>query len=163
MADDWQYAFVGFGSNMDKPSAHILDAAHILNEHDKCEVVERSSLYRSAPIGYADQPDFLNAVCEVATFLEPLEFLRLLLEIEDELGRVRTGPANGPRVIDLDLLLYENEVYDSAELILPHPRMHERLFVLEPLLEIAPGIVIPNRGRGVDFLFACIDQQVAKI
>lgn len=107
-----------------------------------------SSFYDTKPVGYLSQPRFLNAALLLETELEPLELMRALLDIEQAMGRRRTI-AKGPRVIDLDLLLYEAVVMATAELTLPHPEMHERRFVLEPLAEIAPAMVHPVLGKTV--------------
>ncbi len=162
MTANWKYAYVGIGSNLENPEQQVLKAMEVLNQQDKCRVRHRSSLYSTAPIGFEDQPDFVNAVCKLRTEMGHFELLELLLRIETELGRVRTGQINGPRSIDLDLLLYEGQTCHTEKLELPHPRMHERRFVLEPLLEIDSDIFIPGRGRGVDLLASCANQQVAK-
>ena len=117
--------------------------------------MRRSQLYRTRPVGYADQPDFVNAVAEVETQLEPRVLLRELLALEQRHRRVR-GRRNGPRTLDLDLLLYDCLELDAPELKLPHPRMHERAFVLMPLHEIAPQAEIPGRGW-VSALLAAVD------
>lgn len=114
-------------------------------------VVARSSLYRTAPVGYADQPAFVNAVAQVDTALQPKALLRALLDLEQLHGRRRSVP-NAPRTLDLDLLLYGDSVIADAELTLPHPRMHERAFVLAPLAEIAANEVVPGRGRVAELL-----------
>lgn len=118
------------------------------------EVLRRSRCYRSAPWGLPDQPDFVNAVAELETGLQPLPLLRLLLKIEISLGRERQGPQWGPRCIDLDVLTYDELRLESAELILPHPHMHQRAFVLVPLLELEPDFVIPGRGTAAE----CLEQ-----
>jgi 2-amino-4-hydroxy-6-hydroxymethyldihydropteridine diphosphokinase len=114
-----------------------------------------SALYRSVPVGHRDQPDFVNAVAEIATQLGPRELLEALLAIERRHGRLR-GIPNGPRTLDLDILLYGDRLTREASLVIPHPRMHERAFVLVPLAEIAPLAVIPGRGA-VAFLLAQIE------
>jgi 2-amino-4-hydroxy-6-hydroxymethyldihydropteridine diphosphokinase len=114
-----------------------------------------SSLYRSAPVGYLDQPDFINAVAQIETGLTPRALLDRLLAIERRYGRVRDFP-NAPRTLDLDILLYAECIVQEPGLTIPHPRMHERAFVLVPLVEIAPEAVIPGRGRA-DELVARVD------
>jgi 2-amino-4-hydroxy-6-hydroxymethyldihydropteridine diphosphokinase len=109
------------------------------------EVLAISSFYDTDPVGYLDQPQFLNAAALLETDLSPLELMRELLAVERAMGRTREGVATkGPRIIDLDLLLYEDKVLSTAELTLPHPEMHQRLFVLEPLSEIAPSMMHPT-------------------
>jgi 2-amino-4-hydroxy-6-hydroxymethyldihydropteridine diphosphokinase len=133
-------AFVGLGANLGDREAAILRAAELLDP------VRLSSIRETAPWGYADQPPYLNAVAEVETGLEPRPFLDRLLEIERGLGRLRLGPRWGPRTIDLDLLLHGDAVVDEPGLTVPHPRLHERLFVLEPLAELDPSLEIPGKG-----------------
>ena len=162
MTANWKYAYVGIGSNLGNSEQQVLNAIDALNQQDKCRVSDCSSLYSTAPIGIEDQPDFVNAVCKLRTEMDHFELLENLLIIERELGRVRTGQINGPRSIDLDLLLFEGQTCNTERLELPHPRMHERRFVLEPLLEIDSDIFIPGRGKGVDLLASCAHQQVAK-
>jgi 2-amino-4-hydroxy-6-hydroxymethyldihydropteridine diphosphokinase len=144
-------AFIGLGSNLGDPTARVRAAIAALDDLTLTRVVVCSSLYRSAPVGYADQPDFINAVARVATELGPRELLDALLALERAQGRVRTIP-NGPRTLDLDLLLYDQLAVHEPSLIVPHPRMHERAFVLVPLAEIASTAAIPGRGRVVDVL-----------
>ncbi len=132
-------AYVGVGANLDHPAAHVRAALEELGRLPKTQLAAASSLYRSSPVGYAQQPDFVNAVAAVDTALAPLELLRELQSIETRHGRVRTF-RNAPRTLDLDLLLYGEETIDQPGLTVPHPRMHERAFVLKPLLEIAPQL-----------------------
>jgi 2-amino-4-hydroxy-6-hydroxymethyldihydropteridine diphosphokinase len=133
-------AYVGLGANLGDREASIRLASGLLGAS------RLSSIRETEPWGYADQPMFLNAVAEVETNLGPAQLLDRLLEIERELGRTREGPRYGPRAIDLDLLLYGDEVVDGPGLTVPHPRLHERLFVLEPLFELDPALVVPGRG-----------------
>lgn len=144
-------AFVALGSNLANPISQVASAFLSLEKLPNTRVVKKSSLYKTAPIGYeADQlaqiPDFINAVVELETELNPIELLDALLEIENEAGRVRPFH-NAPRVLDCDLLLYEDVSMESAKLTLPHPRMHQRGFVLLPLFEIAAQLSIPNHGK----------------
>jgi 2-amino-4-hydroxy-6-hydroxymethyldihydropteridine diphosphokinase len=133
-------AYVGLGSNLGDREGTILAAAGRLGPHRLSPIVE------TEPWGYADQPRFLNAVAALETELPPRALLDRLLEVERELGRVREGPRYGPRTIDLDLLLYGDAVIDEPGLTVPHPRLAERLFVLEPLLALDPGLFVPGKG-----------------
>jgi 2-amino-4-hydroxy-6-hydroxymethyldihydropteridine diphosphokinase len=119
---------------------------------DGIEVVVVSTFRETDPVGVLDQPRFLNGVAAVETTLRPRELLDALLGIERDLGRVRDGTRWGPRTIDLDLLVYGNEVVDEPGLRLPHPRLHERRFALEPLAELDPELVIPGAGKVSDVL-----------
>jgi 2-amino-4-hydroxy-6-hydroxymethyldihydropteridine diphosphokinase len=125
-------------------------------------VRRRSSLYRTAPVGEPDQPDFINAVVQIETTLDPLELLAGLLAIERRHGRVRNS-RNAPRTLDLDLLLYDDRTMDAPGLQLPHPRMHERAFVLLPLAEIAPDLSIPGRGLVAALVRAVAQQRVVRV
>ena len=121
---------------------------------DLTQLLARSSFYASAPVGYAYQPDFVNAVAAISTDLQPRELLDALLAIERAQGRVREAPyvVNGPRTLDLDIALYGKRVIHEPGLSIPHPRMAERAFVLAPLAEIAPDAVVPGAGRVRDLL-----------
>ena len=140
-------AYVGLGANLGERAAAIDAALELLRVLDGVEVVAVSSLRETDPVGYADQPRFLNAAAELATTLTARELLDQLLAIERRLGRVRgEGPRFGPRTIDLDLLLYGDSSIDEPGLQIPHPRLHERRFALEPLAELDPGLEIPGHG-----------------
>ena len=156
-------AYIGVGSNLDGPECQVLNAMKAIDHLPNCEVTHTSRLYASEPIGYAHQPEYVNAVCSIKTSETPTDLLRQLLELEVRLGRVRVNQPNRPRSIDLDLLLYDTEVIDSDNLKLPHPRMHQRRFVLEPLLEISPHAIIPNRGKASTWLAQCANQHVSII
>ena len=138
---------MGFGANVGRPRETIAAALALLEQESDIELVAVSTLRETDPVGYEEQPRFLNGVVELATKLSPQVLLARLLAIETRLGRVRgQGPRFGPRTIDLDLLLYGEQKVDEPGLTLPHPRMHERRFVLEPLAELDPALVIPGRG-----------------
>jgi 2-amino-4-hydroxy-6-hydroxymethyldihydropteridine diphosphokinase len=143
---------IGLGANLGDRERIVQAALDRLDSEDGIEVVRMSSLRETDPIGYTDQPRFLNGVAELETELAPRELLERLLAVERDLGRVREGPRYGPRTIDLDLLLYGDAVVDEPGLRIPHPRMTERRFVLEPLAELEPDLVIPGRGRLRDLL-----------
>jgi 2-amino-4-hydroxy-6-hydroxymethyldihydropteridine diphosphokinase len=140
-----QRAYVALGSNLQDPRQQVLRALSELNGLPGTCVVAQSSLYLTTPLGYDNQPDFINAVAAVDTTLGAPELMRALLALETAHGRERPFP-NAPRVLDLDLLLYDALQLDTLELTLPHPRLHERGFVLLPLAEIAPELAIPGRG-----------------
>jgi 2-amino-4-hydroxy-6-hydroxymethyldihydropteridine diphosphokinase len=140
-------AFVGLGANLGDREATIRSALAALEARDGISVTAVSTLRETDPVGYLDQPRFLNGVAELDTELAADELLAGLLDTERALGRTRDGPRFGPRTIDLDLLLYGDEEIDEPGLRVPHPRLHERRFVLEPLAELAPGLVVPGRGR----------------
>lgn len=144
--------YLGLGSNLGDREVTIRAALDRLGAHDEIEVVRVSALRVTEPVGYADQPRFLNGAAALETTLGPRELLEHMLAVERNLGRVRDGPQFGPRTIDLDLLLYGDEVVDEPGLEIPHPRLTERAFVLEPLAELDPELVIPGRGPVRDFL-----------
>lgn len=148
---DTHAAFVALGSNLDDPVGQIEAAMAELDALPDTRLIGRSGLYLSRPFGYADQPDFINAVAWLDTRLSPRELLAELLEIERHHGRERTF-RNSPRTLDLDILLFDDLALDEAGLHLPHARMHERAFVLLPLAEIAPAVHIPGHGVVADVL-----------
>ncbi len=152
-------AYIALGSNLQDPARQVGIALSEIGSLPETSLVRASSLYRTAPVGYDNQPDFINAVAEVSTDLGPLELLRALLALETSHGRERPFP-NAPRVLDLDLLLYDDLIMQTPELILPHPRMHERGFVLHPLAEIAPALEIPGIGKVRELAEQCLDQGV---
>jgi 2-amino-4-hydroxy-6-hydroxymethyldihydropteridine diphosphokinase len=155
-------SFVGLGANLGEPQRRVREAFRELDAIPHTRVVRASSLYRSAPLGYAEQPSFVNAVAQIETGLPAERLLAELHEIEARHGRSRSF-ANAPRTLDLDLLLYGELVVDLPELKIPHPRMHERAFVLLPLVEIAPDAEVPGRGPAKTLLEKCRDQGVEKL
>lgn len=155
-------AFVGLGSNLSGPCAQVLRALQALDHLPHSRVVARSSLYRSAPIDFLQQPDFINAVARLETELSPRALLDALLGLECDNGRTRDF-RNSPRTLDLDVLLYDDLQHHEHGLTIPHPQMHRRAFVLRPLLEIAPGCVIPGVGPAEEALRLCTDQQLEQI
>ena len=156
-------AYVGIGSNLHDPVAQVRTGIEALVDLPASQLDRCSSLYRSAPGGVAEQADFVNGVCRLATDLDPHELLRCLLGIEAQQGRVRTSERWGPRTLDLDLLLYDDLALVTPTLVLPHPRLHERAFVLYPLAEIDPALIVPGRGRVAELLAACTDQRVQRL
>lgn len=154
--------FIGLGANLGMCDEHIRQAFEDLDKIPGTHVLARSSLYRTAPLGKLDQPDFINAVVRLSTALPPDELLGQLLLIEQRHGRIRTEK-NGPRTLDLDLLLYGDRIDKRRQLTLPHPRMHARAFVLLPLSEIAPECEIPGLGPIAHLLADVTDQGVKRI
>jgi 2-amino-4-hydroxy-6-hydroxymethyldihydropteridine diphosphokinase len=140
-------AYIGLGANLGEREKTIEEALRRIEADDRTSLLRATVPIETDPVGYEDQPRFLNAAASLATTRSPRELLDLLLEIERDLGRIRgLGPRYGPRTIDLDLLLYGDERIDVETLEVPHPRLHERRFVLEPLAELDPGLVVPGRG-----------------
>jgi 2-amino-4-hydroxy-6-hydroxymethyldihydropteridine diphosphokinase len=154
--------FVGLGSNLADPRAQVLQAMHELSALPLVRVVRCSSLYRSAPVGYLQQPDFINAVAQLKTSLSPRAMLDALLALEQRCGRTREF-ANAPRTLDLDVLLYDDLQHHEHGLTIPHPQMHLRAFVLQPLFEIAPDCLIPGVGAVAGMVRQCEDQQVKRL
>ena len=139
-------AFVGLGSNLGDREATLSQALELLAGEPGVELRRVSTFRDTEPVGFLDQPRFLNAAAEVETELPAAELLARLLDVERRLGRVRGGPRFGPRTIDLDLLLYGDETIREPGLRVPHPRLHERRFALEPLAELDPGLELPGHG-----------------
>lgn len=144
-------ACIALGANIGEPSRRIEAGFTALAALPGTRLLARSSLYRSAPVGYADQPDFINAVAMIETTLAPHALLAALLDIERANGRVREFP-NAPRTLDLDIVLYGDVVLQEPGLTIPHARMLERAFVMVPLVEIAPDTVVPGRGKISDLV-----------
>ena len=142
---------VALGSNLEEPEAQVARGFEELAALPQTEVVGRSRLYRTAPVGYVDQPDFVNACALLETRLEPRALLDALLSVEQRHGRVRAIP-NGPRTLDLDIVLYGDRVVDEPGLKVPHPRAHERAFVLAPLVDVWPEAQIPGKGAARELL-----------
>jgi 2-amino-4-hydroxy-6-hydroxymethyldihydropteridine diphosphokinase len=155
-------AYIGLGSNLGDSESTLRRGIAALTELPLTQVLAASSLYRSAALGHAAQPDYVNAVAKLSTGLSAQSLLAALLEIERHHGRERSF-RNAPRTLDLDLLLYDAETILTAGLSVPHPRMHERAFVLAPLLEIAPTSVIPGVGPAADCLARCAGQTITRI
>ena len=155
-------AYVGIGSNLDEPLDQVNRALAELAGLPGTTVARTSSLYRTTPVGYSAQPDFINAVAALETSLAASALLAALQGIEARHQRVRSFP-NAPRTLDLDLLLYGDAVIATRALTVPHPRMHQRAFVLAPLVEIAPDAVIPGIGSARDQLSQCGGQSIERI
>lgn len=139
-------AFLSLGTNIEPRMEYLDRAINLLTEHEKITIEAKSSIYETTPVGYTDQPNFLNIVVEITTSMTSMELLDCCQDIERALGRKREIRF-GPRTIDLDILTYNNENSTVERLLIPHPRMHERAFVLIPLNEIAPEFVIPNWNK----------------
>jgi len=139
-------AYVGLGANLGDRERTLRAAVGALGDEAGIEVVAVSTLRETAPVGVGEQPPYLNGVVALETTLGAREFLDRLLAVEQRFGRVRVPGEHGPRTLDLDLLLYGDELIEEPGLTLPHPRLHARRFVLEPLAELAPGLVLPGRG-----------------
>jgi 2-amino-4-hydroxy-6-hydroxymethyldihydropteridine diphosphokinase len=138
--------YIGLGSNLGARTETIRRALELLAAQGDIDVAAVSSLRETDPVGYGDQPRFMNGAAALRTELSPRALLVRLQAVERELGRDRSGPRFGPRTIDLDLLLYDEDVVDEAGLVVPHPRLTERRFVLEPLLELDESLEVPGRG-----------------
>jgi len=155
-------AYIALGANLGDPKATVLAAFAALANLPESRVARCSSLYRTAPVGILSQPDFVNAVALLETTLAPEALLDALLDIEARFGRIRRE-RNGPRTLDLDLLLYDDIELDLPRLTLPHPRLHLRAFVLLPLAEVAPDLAIPRRGSVAAWLPAVANQGIVRL
>lgn len=153
-------AHVALGANLGDPVATVKAALKALAELPQSRLVQASSLYRTAPVGLRHQPDFINAVAAIDTGLSAEQLLAQLFVIEGHFGRTRSV-INAPRTLDLDLLLFGDLVFAKPALTVPHPRLHLRAFVLAPLLEISPDIVLPGLPPAATLLAACADQRIA--
>lgn len=155
-------AYVALGSNLNDPVAQVTSGIEALAMLPDSRLAKISSLYRTAPVGYVEQPDFVNAVAMIETALAPRALLQELLAIERRHGRVR-GVPNGPRTLDLDLLVHGDAPYQDAELTVPHPRLHERAFVVVPLAEIAPELIVPALGTARELAARVDAAQIKRI
>lgn len=156
------HAVIGLGANLGDPAAQLRAAIAAIGALPQTRVLSVSSFYRSAPVGFLEQPDFVNAAVGVDTALAPRALLEALVAVERAAGRKRTFK-DAPRPIDLDILLYGERVVNEPGLTIPHPRLHERAFALAPLVEIEPDAAIPGRGRAAELLARCGDQRIARI
>lgn len=154
-------SFIALGTNIEPRKAHIDRALASLSDHENIQMIRKSSIYETAPVGYVDQANFLNMVIQVRTSLTSLQLLHVCQDIEKELGRERTIRF-GPRTIDLDILLFNNENKDTEQLTIPHPRMHERAFVLVPLEEIAGDCVVSTFGLSIKDLVNNLSKEQIK-
>ena len=155
--------FVGLGSNIDQPIEQVRRALAAIGTLPDTRLVAASSLYRNPPMGLADQPDYVNAVAQLRTGLSAPALLRELQGVEERHGRVKSAPRWDPRCIDLDILLFGSVRMSDDSLTIPHPGLHQRSFVLYPLYEIAPDIVVPGHGRLSDLLVSVADDGLEKL
>lgn len=154
--------FLGLGSNLGDREANVRTACERIASQPGIRLRRVSSLYLTAPIGYVDQPDFVNAVAVIETKIEPVDLLHVVQGIEREMGRVRNFRW-GPRVIDIDVLVYDGRTVDTPELTIPHPRMMERAFVMAPLSEIAPDIILPDGRKPGEVSQELRDQCISRL
>ena len=155
-------AYVALGANLGDPVATVNAALAALATLPQTRLSASSALYRTAPVGITEQPEFINAAARLETTLAPEVLLDALLDIEQQFGRIR-AERNGPRSLDLDVLLYDAQVIATPRLSLPHPRLHLRAFVLYPLADVAPDLVIPGRGTLAAWLPAVANQGIVRL
>jgi len=163
LGNRWLPAYIGLGSNLNGPACQLESALESLSMIDKTRLIAHSSFYRSAPFGGIEQPDYVNAAASLLTGLSASDLLAALQEIEQHRGREPNDVRWGPRVLDLDLLVFSSQLIDVPGLVVPHPGIAERNFVLLPLTEIAPGLVIPGLGRLADIPVDMDEPQIARI
>jgi 2-amino-4-hydroxy-6-hydroxymethyldihydropteridine diphosphokinase len=138
--------YLGLGSNLGEREENLCQALTLLPA--KVNLEEASSVYETEPVGFKDQPSFLNMVCRITTDLPPEELSHLVKDVETRMGRIPSFP-NAPRIIDIDILFYDNKIMETRNLAIPHPRLHDRAFVIIPLAEIAPALVHPKLGKSI--------------
>lgn len=155
-------AYIALGANLGDPAATVNTAFAALRALPDTTVSATSALYRTAPVGITEQPEFINAAARLDTRLAPEALLDALLAIEQQFGRIR-AERNGPRTLDLDILLYDDLQIDTARLTLPHPRLHLRAFVLYPLADLAPSLMLPGRGALAAWLPAVANQGIVRL
>ena len=153
------FAVIALGSNLAEPARQVRAALSALEAHPQIQIEKTSSLYVTAPVGYDNQPDFVNAVCSVRTSLDGVSLLAVLNRIEADFGRERTF-RNAPRTLDLDIIDFDGIFSDDPHLTLPHPRAHERSFVMKPLAEILPDFVLGGHGRAADLAAALGEEGI---
>ena len=153
------FAVIALGSNLAEPARQVRAALSALEAHPQIQIEKTSSLYVTAPVGYDNQPDFVNAVCSVRTSLDGVSLLAVLNRIEADFGRERTF-RNAPRTLDLDIIDFDGISSNDPHLTLPHPRAHERSFVMKPLAEILPDFVLGEHGRAADLAAALGEEGI---
>ena len=154
--------FIALGSNLGNPKEMVKNGILSIKNIGGVRILSESSLYETPPVGILNQPNFINAVVKIDSNLSPYELLNKLLKIENTAGRIRVNK-NGPRTLDLDILLFDNLILNEKKLTIPHPRMHERLFVLMPLKDIDEAIVIPNHGAIIDIINKLVPENIIRI
>lgn len=160
---DWVTAYIGLGSNLANPAEQIKSARTAITQIAGVRELAFSGLYHSPPMGPQDQPDYVNAVMCVATDLPPMDLLRNLQRIENDQGRVRKIERWGARTLDLDVLIYGDQIIELPDLIVPHPGLADRAFVLYPLYEIAPQLLVPGKGNIADLLAKCPMNELKRL
>jgi 2-amino-4-hydroxy-6-hydroxymethyldihydropteridine diphosphokinase len=163
VTEHWYPAYVGLGSNLQGPTRQLESAFELLAEIPATRLIRKSSLYRSTPFGGVEQPDFVNAAAALMTRLSAVELLHELQRIENAQGRERGDVRWGPRVLDLDLLVYSDQKIEEQDLIIPHPGIGERNFVLLPLGEVAPGLNIPGLGQIENIDISSCEPAISRI
>jgi 2-amino-4-hydroxy-6-hydroxymethyldihydropteridine diphosphokinase len=154
--------FIALGSNLGNPKEQVKNGILSIKKIGGVKILSESNLYETPPVGMVNQPNFINAVIKIDSDLSPYALLNKLLEIENTAGRIRVDK-NGPRTLDLDILLFDNLILNEKKLTIPHPRMHERLFVLMPLKDIDEAIVIPNHGAIIDIINKLNPENIIRI
>ena len=154
--------FIALGSNLGNSKEQVKNGILSIKKIGGVKILNKSNLYETQPVGILNQPNFINAVIKIDSDLSPYELLNKLLKIENIAGRVRIDK-NGPRTLDLDILLFDNLILSEKKLTIPHPRMHERLFVLIPLKDIDEAIVIPNHGAIIDIINKLVPENIIRI
>ena len=156
------FIYIALGSNLKNPRKQVLNGILSIKKLDGVKILKESYLYQTPPVGILNQPDFINAVIKVSSDHEPQKLLKEILNIENDAGRVR-DQKNGPRILDLDILLFDDLIINEENLTIPHPRMHERLFVLLPLKDIDENIMIPNQGKIKDIIKKLTKENINRI
>ena len=154
--------FIALGSNLGNPKEQVKNGILSIKKIGGVKILSESNLYETPPVGMVNQPNFINAVIKIDSDLSPYALLDKLLKIENTAGRIRVDK-NGPRTLDLDILLFDNLILNEKKLTIPHPRMHQRLFVLMPLRDIDEAIVIPNHGAIIDIINKLNPENIIRI
>ena len=156
------FIYIALGSNLKNPRKQVLNGILSIKKLNGVKLLKESYLYQTPPVGILNQPDFINAVIKISSDLKPQELLKEILNVENDAGRVR-DQKNGPRILDLDILLFDDLIINEENLTIPHPRMHERLFVLLPLKDIDENIMIPNQGKIKDIIKKLAKENINRI